>query len=442
MKVTTQDREGLFKSLEVEVEGETVKTVLDEVYEYLKQNAEVEGFRKGSVPLWLIRARFKGYIEEQVGKKVADKTLQQAIEESKLTPVADIYLEEIKLEEKIPKLTYRVIFEVPPSFELKDVEGLEVEVPKLVFSEEAVKNRIESLREEHAVWEPVEDRGVEEGDLVTIEYEVTEITDKGEGEKVTGETSGIVGQKMFREELEKALIGKKPDEEIYLENVPLYDQEGKEVGRANIKAKVKDIKRKVLPELNDDFAKELGYENWEEAQKKIAEQVREDFEKVKRSMIEDAVADKLVEIHDFEVPVTLLRREIAFLIEKRVKDLQSLGVDTRYLDYKAMAEDFKPVAEANIKLRYILDKYAEEKNIEVTEEDIEKQFEELAQQMGTTKEEVKEYFQKENLMNVVEEDARRKKALEEIVSKARIKEVEKKEENQEEAPQEEEKEKS
>ena len=129
-------------------------------------------------------------------------------------------------------------------------------------------------------------------------------------------------------------------------------------------------------------------------------------------------------IHEIEIPQTLLNRELSFLIERRVNELKQFGIDTRYLDYRTMAQEFLPQAQANIKLRYILDKYAEEHGIEATEEDIEEQFEELARQMGATKEEVKEYFEKENLMDVVRSDALRKKALKEIVSKVKIKEVE------------------
>lgn len=437
MKVKTEEKEGLFKALTVEVEGSLVQDALNEVYEYLKQNVEIQGFRKGTAPLWLIKAKYKDYIEEEVGKKVANKTLEEAIKESSLQPVADVYLEKVELEEKTPKVTYTVSFETPPEFELKDVENLEVEVPKIEFNEELVEKRIEQLREEHAVWEPVEDRPIKEGDLVTIDYEVEEVKEGEEGEKVTGETSGIIGQKMFREELEQALIGKKVDDEVELRDLPLYDQEGKEIGKANIKVKIKEVKEKVLPELDDDFAKELGYENWEEARKKIEEQVREEFERSKQSIIEDAVADKLVSMHEIEVPKTLLNRELSFLIERRVSELQQFGIDTRYLDYRTMAQEFLPLAMANIKLRYILDKYADEKGIEATEEDVEEQFEELAKQMGTTKEEVKEYFEKENLMDVVRSDARRKKALRDIVSKVKIKEVEpKKEEEKEEAKEE------
>ena len=84
MKISVEDKQGLFKSLKVEVEGDIVRSALDEVYNYLKQNAEVEGFRRGKVPLWVIKAKFKEYIQEEVGKKVANATLAGAIQESGL----------------------------------------------------------------------------------------------------------------------------------------------------------------------------------------------------------------------------------------------------------------------------------------------------------------------------------------------------------------------
>jgi len=428
MKVKTEEREGLFKALTVEVEGGLVRSALDEIYEKLRQSVEIQGFRKGTAPLWLIKAKYKDYIREEVGKKVANQTLESAIKESQLTPVADIYLERVDLEEKEEKLTYTVSFEVPPQFELKDLENLEVEIPKVEFSDRLVKEKIEQLREDHALWEPVEDRGVEEGDLVTIEYEVKEIKEEGEGEKVSGETSGVVGQNMFREELEKAMRGRKAGEEVELENLPLFDQKGEEIGRANIRVKIKEVKKKVLPEVGDEFAKELGYQNWEEAEKKIEEEVRRDLDRVRRSMIESAVAEKLISLHNVEVPRTLLNREISLMIENRIRELQQFGLDTRYLDYRAMAREFLPRAEANIKLRYILDKYAEEKGIEVTEEDVEEQIKEMAERMNTTREEVRDYFEREKLMDMVRADALRRKALQDIVSKVKVVEKETQEE--------------
>ncbi len=424
MKVSVEDRQGLFKSLKVEVEGDIVKSALDEVYEYLRQNVEIEGFRRGKVPLWIIKARFKDYIREEVGKRVANATLTEAIQESGLRPVADIYLEEVDLQEKDQRVSYSISFEVPPDFELADLEGLEVEIEKVEFNEDLVKRRIEEIREEHALWEPVE-REVKEGDLVIIEYKVEDLE---EGETTEGETSAVVGSRMFREEIERELIGKKEGDSFTLEELTLYDMEGKPAGKAKVEIRIKGVKEKVLPELSDEFAKEIGLgETWAEAEEKIKQDIKEQLERLRKSIIENAVAKKLIEMHQFDVPQTLLQRELSHLIQNRASQLAQLGIDVRYLDYRSMAQELAPQAIANIKLRYILDKYAQKENITVEPQEIERKIEELAKTYGKTVEEMKEFLEKEGLMSVLEEDIRREKAFERIISKASIKEKEKEE---------------
>ncbi|ADO45168.1 trigger factor [Hydrogenobacter thermophilus TK-6] len=427
MKVSMREREGLFKELSVEVEGDIVSSILEEVYKNLRESVSIEGFRKGTAPMWIIKARYKDYIQEEVGKRVADRTLPSAIEESKLKPVADIYLEEVKLEEAVPKVIYRVAFETPPEFELKELEGLQVEVKKVEFDEELVKKRIEQLREEHAIWQPVE-REIREGDLVSVDYYIEEMES---GESTQGETSGIVGQRMFREEIDTALVGRKEGEEVTFEDLTLYDTEGKEAGKAKVRLIIKSVKEKVLPEIGDDFAKELGIaQTWQEAEEKIRQEVKDSVERIKRALVEESVAKKLVEMFEFDIPQTLLAREVSHLVEIRARELSQYGIDTKYLNYKSMAEELMPQAMFNIKLRYILEKYAKEKGLQVSEEDLQKKYQEIAQQYGRSVEEIKEYFRSQNMENVLFEDVLREKAFNDIISKAVIKEVEEKKDEQ------------
>jgi len=427
MKVSLEDREGLFKSLLVEVQGDVVKKSLEAIYQELVQNAEIEGFRKGKAPLWLIKTKYKDYIREEVGKRVADATLSKAIEESGLKPAADIYLEEIQLEEEEEKVAYRVVFEVPPSFELKlqDIESLRVEVPKVEFKEEMVQEEINRLREQHALWEPV-DREIREGDLVAIDYRVEDLES---GETSEGETTVIVGQRFLREEIDKALLGKKEGEEVEVENVDLFDAEGKVVGKAKVKISIRAVKEKTLPEVGDNFAKELGLgDTWSSAEEKIRQMVKESLENYKKFLTEEEVAKKFIELHDFDVPQTLLRRELNFLVERRLRELSSLGIDTRYINVQGLAQELLPQAIANIKLRYILEKYAQTKNLQAEEKDLEEEYTKLAQAYGVSPEQIKADVQSRNLEEVIKGDVLRRKALEDIMSKVQATEVEEKQE--------------
>ena len=432
MKVSLEDRERLFKSLLVEVQGDVVKKSLENICQELVQNVEIEGFRKGKAPLWLIKAKYKDYIREEVGKRVADATLSKAIEESGLKPAADIYLEEVQLEEKEEKVAYRVVFEVPPIFELKlqEIESLRVEIPKVEFKEEMVQEEINRLREQRAFWEPV-DREIKEGDLVVIDYRVEDLES---GETSEGETTVIVGQRFLREEIDKALLGKREGEEVEVESVDLFDAEGKVVGKAKVKISIRAVKEKVLPEVGDDFAKELGLgDTWSSAEEKIRQMVKENLENYKKSLVEENIAKKLVELHEFQVPQTLLRRELNFLVERRLRELSSLGIDTRYINVQGLAQELLPQAIANIKLRYILDKYAQTKNLQAEEKDLEEEYTKLAQAYGVSPEQIKADVQSRNLEGVIKGDVLRRKALEDIMSKVQVIEVEeKKEEKQDE----------
>ena len=428
MKVLLENREGLFKSLTVEIEGDLVKQKLEEAYKQLQQTVQIQGFRRGKAPLWIVKARYKDYVEEQVAKELADETLKEAIDKAGIKPVADIFLENYEVSEQDGKLKYVVSFEVAPEFELKSVEGIEVEIPKIEFKEEMVEEELQRLREANAIWEPKEENEpAKEGDLLVLEYEVEDLED---GEKINQETSAILGLGILRPEVEEALKEKKAGEEVELKELPIYDQQGKELGKVNLRIKIKEIKKKVLPELNDEFAKELGYETLEELKKRIEEDLKQKIEVLKQSIIEDRVADKLVEMHEVEVPQTLLRREISFLVERRLREIQAYGIDPRYVDIRRIIDEVRPIAEANIKLRFILDKYAEKNAILPTEEDVEEQYKELAEQYGTTVEEVKRYFKEQGLEEVVKEDAKRKKALREIISKVKLVEVEEKKEQE------------
>jgi len=137
---------------------------------------------------------------------------------------------------------------------------------------------------------------------------------------------------------------------------------------------------------------------------------------------------KFIELHDFEVPQTLLRRELNFLVERRLRELSSLGIDTRYINVQGLAQELLPQAIANIKLRYILEKYAQTKNLQAEEKDLEEEYTKLAQAYDVSPEQIKADVQSRNLEEVIKGDVLRRKALEDIMSKVQATEVEEKQE--------------
>ena len=351
MKATLKEDKGLYRELTLEVEGAEVKGALDEIYQQLSHTVSIPGFRKGKIPRKILRKRFASTVEKYVADKLLEKYLERVLEEKGVQPVANVYLTKVELDEEKPRAVIVVKFEVPPEIELKNLEEITVEVPKVEFSQEQVDNYINQLREQHAQWKTV-DREIKEGDLVEVEYE---ITDTESWEKEKGETSAVIGEGLFRKEIEEALVGKKAGDEIELKGLPIYDQDGKEVGKVDIKLKVKAVKEKVLPELNDEFAKKLGLgETWEEARKKIEEQLREQFEKAKEQQKLEKLLVKLVEVHKFDIPESLVRKEADILLNRRLQELASLGINPHQVDRQKLLNEVIPTAVFNVASRLLL----------------------------------------------------------------------------------------
>ena len=425
MKVQLKDDQGLYKELTLEFEKGEFADKLEEIYSYLAQTVNLPGFRKGRIPKKVLKKRVKGEVERLLANALLEQYLDKALEEAGVKPVADIFLTEINLPESEDRVTLKVKFEVAPEFEVKNPEEITVEIPKVEFSEEQVENYIKDLRERNAEWKEV-DREIKEGDLVEVEYEITEL-EKGETEK--GETAAVVGEGLFRKEIEEAIKGKKAGDEIELKELPIYDQDGKEIGKVNIKLKIKSVKEKVLPELNDEFAKKLGLgETWEEARKKIEEQLREQFELSVQNLKRERTLAKLVEEHKIEVPETLVRRELDGLIRAKLNELQQLGIKPNEVNQQQLAQDLLPTAIFNVASRLILDKYADKFGIEVSDEEVEEELKKLAQIYNVKPEEFLQVARQQGLWDSVKGDLRRTKALDEVVSKVKFVEVEPKKE--------------
>ncbi|NPB05955.1 MAG: trigger factor [Aquificae bacterium] len=436
MKATLKEDKGLYRQLTIEVEGPEVKNLLDEVYNYLSHTVKVPGFRPGRVPRKILRKRFKATVEQSVANRLLERYLDKALEEVKARPVADVFLTGVELDEETPKAVVVVKFEVPPEVVLKNLEEITVEVPKTEFSQKQVENYVKQLREQHAEWKPVE-REIKEGDLVEVEYDITEV-ESGETEK--GETAAVVGEGLFRKEIEEALKGKKAGDRLELKELPIYDQEGKEVGKVNIKLKVKAVKEKVLPELNDEFAKKLGLgETWEEAQRKIEQELKEQFERSVEQLRLQSLLNKLVQEHQIEVPETLVRRELNNLLQQRLRELQAMGINPKQVNQQQLANELLPAAVFNVASRLILDKLADELGVEVSEEEVKEEVRKLAEAYKVPAEELENSLRQQGLIEVIKADLRRNKALKEAAKRVKFVEVEP-EEKKEEKPAEEKKE--
>ncbi|MGC9080157.1 trigger factor [Sulfurihydrogenibium sp.] len=424
MNVVVEANE-LVRTLTIEDEGEKVKNLVEEVVKEISKVASVPGFRKGNVPKNIVKAKYKKEIQEEVARNYVNKFLPEILEKENLKPVTqEIYFGDVKIEND-EKIVFKVSFEVAPEFELKPYEGLEVEITKLELKDEDVEKYIKNLLERNAEYQ-TQDKEVEEGDLVKLKYHI--VSDKGEEEE--DEFEAIIGSGTLRKEIEEAIKGKKASDKVELENVPLYNEKGEEIGKAKVEIQILEVKKKIVPEFNDEFVKKIGLgENVEEAKNKIREDLQKQIENIKKQEVQQKILDKIASEYDFPVPASLLEMEVQNLAQRYVQQLKSYGINPNADMLEAAREGITKTAINNIRVMFVLTKIAEKEGLTVSDEELDREIERLAQSYQTNPAEFKEYLKERNLIEGIRSDILRQKALDILTQKANIKEVEPKQEN-------------
>ena len=422
MNVTVEEK-GLERILTIEDQGEKVRKITDALYKELANQVSVPGFRKGKIPKSVIRARYKDYFAEEVAKRYVNQYLPEILKEKELNPVSpQIAFGDVELEGD-DKIKFKVMFEVSPEFELKDYEGLEIEMVKTEVSDEDVQKAIDSLVQQNVKLETA-DRPVEEGDVVKINYHIKAET----GEEEESEFEAEIGANQLRKEIEEELIGKKAGDEVEIKGISLLDEQGNETGKADIKIKILEVKKKIVPEFNDEFVKEVGLgENVEEAKKKIREDLEKQLEEIRKRELEQKIVDKLAEMYDFPVPQSLVEAETEFLLQEYAKQLEQYGIKPNQDMLMTAKEGLRQTAEKNVRVMFVISRIAEKEGIEVTDEELNKEIEKLAEAYQTTPETIKKYLEEQGALDNIRFNILREKVLEKLIEKANIKEISKEE---------------
>ncbi|MBK3332236.1 trigger factor [Persephonella atlantica] len=434
MGVTVEEK-GLVRTLTIEEKGEQIKNLVDSVIKELQKNVNIPGFRKGHVPASVIKARYKSAVKEEVARKFIGEKLQKILEEQNLQPVStDITFGDIELQGD--QLKFKVAFEVAPEFELQPYEGLEIETIKHEITEEDIQNYIDRLLEEHAEWEPA-DKKIEEGDMIKIHYHIKADT----GEEEEDEFEVVVGTGQLRPEIEEQIKGKKAGDEVTVENVSLYDEKGEEFGKATVTVKILEVKKKKLPKFDDEFVKKVGLgENVEEAKEKIKEQIQNQIKIAKEQEINQKIIDKLASQYEFEVPTSLVKAELEYLVQDYARQLENYGIKPNRDMLAAAAQGLEDTAVKNVRVMFVINKIAEKEGIKVEEEEINREIEEMAKLYNTTPQQLRKTLEEQGLINNIVYSLLKKKVLDFLREKANITELTK-EEYEEKVKKEQEKEK-
>ncbi len=357
----------------VEIPAEEIEGRITEALMNLRRTVKIPGFRPGKAPLSLLDRRFGKEVETEVLEKVIPEYYAKILDEEKLVPVAPPVFEDYNYKRNSPlKMTFTV--EIRPEVEEIKYEGFVVEDEKIEVSDEDIKRGLERLQIEKSTYEDV-DRESQEGDFVIIDYKILEEEKDLEGQIVK------IGSELVPAELSEALKSKKKGEEFetkvtFPEDFPNKNLAGKTL---TLKGKVKEIKVMKKPEINDQLAKDLGYENLE----KLKEALKEAIEKTRRQMLEDRqkeeILKQLLDENDIEVPESLLQEELNLLVSEEKQSNPDA-------DEEKLKEELKERAIRNVKVSLLLDIIAEKENVSVTEEEIKNRIMRLSAEMYVTPE--------------------------------------------------------
>jgi trigger factor len=397
MDVVVEDVSALTKKISITLPKEGVQKKLEKAYGKLQRETKIKGFRRGKVPRSVIIKHYQGQVEAEVGEKLVQDSYFDAIEQEKVDPVVHPDISDPVFQED-GTFTYVANIDIRPEFELADYKGIEVEKDSAAISDAAIEVEIEELRRDMAPLRSVADRAVEEGDIVVVDFEGFH-NGKAMKEVKNDNFSVDVGSGKLSPEFEEKLVGMKQGEEASHEvDFPAQYNNPVLAGKSvEFRVNVKDIKERVLPELNDEFAKDVDEAHGSFAD--LQEAIRERLQKAKEERAEGDITDrlmlKLLENHTFDVPERLVRFEVEEMIKNTEKSLeqQGMNLESAGVNRDELAEQSKETAEKRVRGDFILKKIAEVEEIKVKDEDLDRAFQRIGDQYNMPIAQVKEFFQ-------------------------------------------------
>ena len=410
------------RELELEIPAEDVSKKTEQVAKELARVARVPGFRPGKAPISLIKRRFADDIKGEVLQSLVPERVEKAVAEQKLSPVSQPQVDKLDFNDGQP-LKFRAVFEVLPEFELGKYKGLDIEMPAMELNEEDVNKALEETRDRAATFAPVEGRAVENGDFVQLKLVGTP-EDGGEplqADSVLCHVGAEETMEPFNTNLVGASVG---DHKVFDVDYPADYPDAKLAGKKyHYAADVTGLKTKKLPDLNDEFAKDVSdATTLEELKTKIRESLEHQRDHRQRDLQRERVISELVKLHDFPVPESLVEHQKDVRLERVVRSLAQQGVDPRAvnLDWASLRQRQEDRAKEDVKAELIIDRIASEEKIDVTDEEVDSELEHLASHSGEPVEAVRARLTKQGALDRMKAKLRSDKTLDWLAQNANV----------------------
>jgi len=419
VNVSVKDVNSYRKLLKIEVPVEEVKKAFDDVYREIGSSANIPGFRKGKIPRTIVESHFKSEARNEVLKRLVPESYSHAVTEQKLNPVLPPVVDKVVFDPDKP-LTFEAQVDVRPEIKLPKYKGIEIEIKKSAVKDADVDAALKNLQERNAAFEPVSGRGIEPGDFAMLDHEIVV-----EGKSIDSGKDLLwdIRDDGYFPNLLKGLAGARQGDAKEIETtLPKHYKKGEYDGKkAVIQATVKEIKVKKVPELNDDFAKELGggIKDLAELKAKIREELSKYNEDINRQQKEGKINEFLVKKTSFEVSPELIEKQIDFLI-KDERERHKYHPVSEKLDEAKQREALKEQAANQVKLYFLFETIADAEKIDADDAEVDERIKGIAQRLGKNYFEVKKFFVNEGKIETLKDKVREDKVVKFLIEHAKI----------------------
>lgn len=399
MKVQVEELSPVEKKLSIEVDSARVADELTRAYTTIGRQVRLPGFRQGKVPRRILEQRFREQVEDDVIQRVVQTAYIEAITQHDVEPVSQPQVTNSGIKPGQP-FSFEARVEVKPKVEVKDYREIPLQKTETAVDDAQVNDQIEKMRQSHATLEPVTDRDVARmGDFATVDYDATIDGQPFTGSKTEGVTAEIAPGELVDSNI-AALDGVKVGETKELDYAfpPDYRVDEVKGKTAHFKLHLKGIKKKVVPELNDELAKELGAQTVDELRTRIKSNLEATQRSKAQQEAREALIKALIERNPFEVPKAMVERAIDSMLEGAMRQMQRSGLDVRNLglDMMRLRDEMRERAVQEVKGTLLFEAIATQESIQATEADIEQKMEELAKEAGQPVASIRKYFKSQD----------------------------------------------
>ncbi len=430
MKVTVEDLSSVKKILHIEIPQDVVTKELNNAYKHLKNTAKIKGFRPGKTPRQVLERIYKKDVSADVSSKLIQDSFIEAIKETGLNMAASPDIEPGELNNNMP-LKYDATIEIVPELEDIDFKGLTLKKMLYKIDEEMVDSQLAMLQKNMASKNPItDDRPVKEGDLALIDFEGFKDGKPFDATKKIENYTLKIGDAQVLKEFDAQVIGMKQgdNKEIKINFPEDYFNENLSNLEITFKVELKEIMEEVLPDIDDELAKNLATcETLDELKEDIRRNLKEGFDRRVEQELNEQIFDALLTKKEFKVPDSMVDNELEGIIAEAQKSFSfhNTSMEALGLTREGLVEKYRDTAEKQVKRHLILGKVIEQEKLTLSDKDIDDALMDMSKNMNQPFEEIKNYYgQNKEQLEHFKHTLLEKNAMSLIIKESKIDEVE------------------